>query len=264
MIDYKYRTKTCQLFDSSSVLILLTRGLKHPYRQILLIGFCIFAAEGNASEDQFPYKPCFEQAAEKFNLDPSFIAAVASVESSFNPKAVSSSGAVGLMQIKWPQTAKELGVNSRSDLFDPCTNIDAGANYLANLIGRFKSKLFALAAYYQGPTKIGKEGNIPRPSVFYIEKVLREELLIAELSELIKAGSCDLAAFQAISQKVHHPRKRLKETSLWLKENHTFCSTPDLIRLSNRLPELMGTADAKGELKQQIHHAILEKSARKK
>ena len=109
-------------------------------------------------------------------------------------------------------------------------------------------------------TKIGKEGNIPRPSVFYIEKVLREELLIAELSELIKAGSCDLAAFQTISQKVHHPKKRLKETSLWLKENHTFCSTPDLIRLSNRLPELMGTADTKGELKQQIHHAILEKS----
>ena len=63
MIDYKYRTKTCQLFDSYSVLLLLTRGLKHPYRQILLIGFCIFAAEGNASEDQFPYKPCFEQAA---------------------------------------------------------------------------------------------------------------------------------------------------------------------------------------------------------
>ncbi len=168
------------------------------------------------------------------------------------------------MQIKWPQTAKELGVKTRSDLFDPCINIDAGANYLANLIARFNSKLFALAAYYQGPTKIGNEGNIPRPSVFYIEKVLREELLIAELSELNKAGSCDLADFQAISQKVHHPRKRLKETSLWLKENHTFCSTPELIRLSNRLPELMGTADARGELKQQIHRAILEKSARKK
>jgi len=259
-----FRTKICQIFDTPLTPALPMSALKLLTCPILSVAVLSFAAESNAGQDQFPFKTCFEQSAEKFGLDPNFLAAVASVESSFNPGTVSSSGAIGLMQIKWPQTARELGVNNRSDLFDPCKNIEAGANYLAKLLARFDSKLFALAAYYQGPTRIGIDLNIPRPSVFYIEKVLKEELLIAELSELLRVGSCDLAAFQAISQSIHHPRERLRKTSQWLQENHIFCSTPELIRLNNRLPELMGTADVKGLLKLQISNAISEKSAHKK
>ena len=230
---------------------------------ILILMLCSISA--NASDKSvFPYKSCFEASAKKFNLDPNFLAAVASVESSFNPLAESSSGALGLMQIKWPQTALELGVTEKSDLFKPCINIDAGASYLARLFRRFESKLFALAAYYQGPTKIKKEGNIPRYSVFYIEKVLQEEVLIAESNGLNRGGACDLADFQSLSQKTHHPKVRLEEASEWLRKNHTFCSTPELLTLRNRLPEIMGTADAGGQLRLQINNAITKKSVPKK
>ena len=48
----------------------------------------------NASDDDFPYRKCFENSADKYGLAPSFVAAVASVESSFNPRAQSSSDAL--------------------------------------------------------------------------------------------------------------------------------------------------------------------------
>ena len=263
-MEYALKLENCQISDTTQHMTLINRFVK-PLSYLMISSLAIFfSLQSRASEGQFPFKACFEQSAERFSLDPSFLAAVASVESSFNPQAISSSGALGLMQIKWPQTAKELGVNRRSDLFDPCLNIDAGANYLARLLDRFDSKLLALAAYYQGPSKIEKEGAIPSLSVFYIEKVLREEQLITELNELVKSGSCNLTAFQAISQSVHHPKERLRKASRWIKENHLFCSTPELIRLNNRLYELMGTADVKGELKSQINKAISQKSAQTK
>lgn len=256
----------CQFFDGrylSKDSVGLGKILRAFTRQIIFLTFPLFSITGYADIEQFPFKPCFEKSAKKFNLDPNFLAAVASVESSFDPKAESSSGAVGLMQIKWPQTAKELGVLRKADLFNPCSNIDAGARYLAKLFDRFDSKLFALAAYYQGPTKIGREGHIPSQSVSYIEKVLREELLITNLSELARSGKCRLLDFQTVVQKNHHPKNRLKEASIWLQKNFAYCSTPELLRLSNRLPELMGTADAKGELKLLIYSAINNKSHKK-
>lgn len=222
------------------------------------------AAYSHASDSVFPYKSCFEASAKKFNLDANFIAAVASVESSFNPLAESSSGAIGLMQIKWPQTAIELGVVDKNDLTDPCLNIDAGASYLARLSSIFQSKLFALAAYHQGPTKIKQIDHIPRQSVIYIEKILQEEVLITESNELSRRGSCNLMEFQASSRRTHHPKLRFQHAYQWLTRNHTFCSTPELLTIRNRLPEIMGTADAKGELRFLINNAIREKSVNKK
>ena len=169
----------CQFFDGlylPEALVGSGKILRIFTLQMISLTVTLFSMNGYADTEQFPFKPCFEKSAKKFGLDPNFLAAVASVESSFDPKAESSSGAVGLMQIKWPQTAQELGVSKKADLLNPCSNIDAGARYLAKLFDRFESKLFALAAYYQGPTKIGREGNIPSLSVSYIEKVLKEEL----------------------------------------------------------------------------------------
>ena len=68
-------------------------------RYFILSTLITCAAYSHASDSFFPYKSCFEASAKKFNLDANFIAAVASVESSFNPLAESSSGAIGLMQI---------------------------------------------------------------------------------------------------------------------------------------------------------------------
>ena len=235
-----------------------------PSRTFVIICLLLSVSISNASEDDFPYKTCFENSANRYGLAPSFIAAVASVESSFNPRAESSSGALGLMQIKWPQTAKELDVEERSTLFDPCKNIDAGADYLSRLKRRFESKLMALAAYYQGPTKIGRENNIPLQSVGYIERVLREEQLILASQELEESNICEFTKFQEIAVYTHHPEVRFNKTYAWLKKYQKFCSTPVLLRIRNRLPELMGTADTKGELRFMIDNTIQEKSAAKK
>jgi hypothetical protein len=173
--------------------------------------------------------------------------------------AESSSGALGLMQIKWPLTAEELGITKKSDLFDPCKNIDAGANYLSYLNSRFESKLLALAAYFQGPTRIGKKNNIPKKAVGYVEKVLKEEALIASSNELKRDGKCEFTTFQALTQNTHHPNKRLEAAYRWIVAHHPFCSTPDLLRIRNRLPELMGTADSKGALRLLIDNTIRKK-----
>ena len=58
--------------------------------------------------NSLPYRECFESTARTYNLDRDWLTAIAIVESSLNPKAVSSANAVGLMQIKWPQTAAHL------------------------------------------------------------------------------------------------------------------------------------------------------------
>ncbi|RPG51588.1 MAG: lytic transglycosylase domain-containing protein [Gammaproteobacteria bacterium TMED1] len=224
----------------------------------------LFTNISNASDDDFPYRKCFENSADKYGLAPSFVAAVASVESSFNPRAQSSSDALGLMQIKWPQTAKELNIEERSELFDPCKNIDAGADYLSRLKRRFGSKLMALAAYYQGPTKIGREKSIPLLSVGYIERVLREEQLISASRELKGNKQCEISEFQQIAMFTHHPKERFNKTYTWLKKYQKLCSTPVLLRIRNRLPELMGTADTKGALRIMIDTTIQEKSAAKK
>ena len=102
-----------------------------------------------------PYSQCFAKAAQRHSISPRLLAAVASGESSFNKNAVSDKSAIGLMQIRWPITAKHLGFGNRSQLFDACTNVDAGARYLSELIARYDGSLHhALAAYNYGPARV--------------------------------------------------------------------------------------------------------------
>ena len=252
----------CQLFDT----LLQRREARNSnvnlHLRLVYLALSTFLISINsavASDDLFPFKSCFEASGKKYGISPNLLAAVASVESSFNPMAESSSGALGLMQIKWPLTAKELGITNKSDLFEPCKNIDAGAKYLSYLNSRFGSKLLAIAAYFQGPTRIGEKNNIPKKSVGYVERVLREEALIASSNELKRNGKCELVTFQGLTQKTHHPKKKLEVAYRWVVEHHEFCSTPDLLKIRNRLPELMGTADAKGDLRLLIDSTIRKK-----
>ena len=57
-----------------------------------------------------PYRSCFESAAANYGLPASLLAAVGSGESDFNSYAVSKRGAIGVMQIRWPVTARHLGL----------------------------------------------------------------------------------------------------------------------------------------------------------
>ena len=111
-----------------------------------------------------------DTAAREYKVPRELINAVIHAESSFDPDAQSSTGAVGLMQLM-PDTAKSLGVD---DPLDPVQNIRAGTKYLSQLIKRFHGDTnMALAAYHEGPTKVAKLGRIPRrrSTLKYIDKI---------------------------------------------------------------------------------------------
>ncbi len=117
------------------------------------------------------YRRDFAVAAERHGLDPLLLKAVARAESCFDPKAVSSVGARGLMQLM-PATARELGVK---DSFVAIDNIAGGARYLARMLGRFDDDLtLALAAYNAGPGAVERHAGIPPypETRRYVAKVL--------------------------------------------------------------------------------------------
>ncbi len=120
---------------------------------------------------KYPYEHCFRSAAQKYDLPLSLLLAVARGESNFNPRAKSDRNCHGLMQIQWPGTAKHLGIYRLEALYEPCTNIRAGARYLRELLDRYnENPHLALAAYNYGPGRIKNQagaGHIPRGAKWY-------------------------------------------------------------------------------------------------
>lgn len=143
---------------------------------------------------QYPFERCFKLASAKYSLPLSLLLAVSRGESNFNPRAKSDRNCHGLMQIRWPQTAKHLGVDRLEALYDPCTNIFAGARYIRELMDRYNGNLhLTLAAYNYGPKRIPKNttsSSIPEGAKWYssyiyhhLKYVLRGATLSAETSE---------------------------------------------------------------------------------
>jgi hypothetical protein len=124
---------------------------------------------------EFPYAHCFRRAAAAHELPETLLLAVARGESDFEPQARSHANAYGLMQILWPGTAKHLGLNQLSELLEPCTNVEAGARYLKELLQRYQGNLHrALAAYNYGPSRIPVSGGtLPDGAVWYSSYILR-------------------------------------------------------------------------------------------
>ena len=117
------------------------------------------------------YRELIYQAADRHGIEPAMLKAIIMAESSFNPKAVSSRGAQGLMQLM-PQTAESLGV---ADAFDPGKNIDAGAKYFRQLLNHLGGDVeLALAAYNAGVQNVLNHKGIPpyKATQNYVEKVL--------------------------------------------------------------------------------------------
>lgn len=120
---------------------------------------------------KYPYEHCFKMAARKYSLPLSLLLAVSRGESNFNSRAKSDRNCHGLMQILWPQTARHLGIQRLDALYDPCTNVDAGARYLRELSDRYEGNLhLTLAAYNYGPNRIRKNSgpaSIPQGAQWY-------------------------------------------------------------------------------------------------
>ncbi|MET0493706.1 MAG: transglycosylase SLT domain-containing protein [Actinoplanes sp.] len=113
--------------------------------------------QNSSSMAGVPYADMFLKAGAKYDVSPKLLAAVAKVESGYNPKAVSPAGAQGLMQLM-PATAKGLGVHNS---FDPQQAINGAAKLLSSHLKEFKSLPLALAAYNAGGGNVHKYGGIP-------------------------------------------------------------------------------------------------------
>jgi hypothetical protein len=99
------------------------------------------------------YDPLINEASQKYGVPFDLIKATIKVESGFDPRAVSSANARGLMQLI-PETAAKYGVRER---FDPAQNIDGGSHYLADLLKRYDGNVeLATAAYNWGEDRIDK------------------------------------------------------------------------------------------------------------
>lgn len=214
------------------------------------------AAE-NTLEDPLaalPYQDCFASAADRYQIDDALLMGIAIVESSMDPGAISSANALGLMQIKWPITATHLGITDRQTLFDPCTNIDAGARYLRELLDDLAAfspqprRRLALASYRLGPS--GFDPNVPLPADArdYIEKVTTQERLLtapAEEAVATTAGPvlpCLVQNLRGLAITTHDPTQRSAQVGHWLDARGQGCSALALIQIRNNLPVWLGTA----------------------
>ena len=111
-------------------------------------------------------------AAKKYALPEELLLAVITVESQFNPNALSEKGAMGLMQLM-PGTAREMYVD---DAWAPAQNIDGGARYLRILANMYGGAVVrTVAAYNAGPEAVRRAGdtvpNIPETRE-YVRRVV--------------------------------------------------------------------------------------------
>jgi soluble lytic murein transglycosylase-like protein len=133
-----------------------------------------------------PYADIINRYAISENLNPKLVAGLIQSESSFQPHAVSNTGAVGLMQIMpntWRQiqqqtricSARHNGDCTTECYYNPEVNIRVGTAYLSQLVNRYQgNKVLALAAYNAGPGAVDKYNSVPPypETEAYVERVL--------------------------------------------------------------------------------------------
>ena len=107
------------------------------------------------------YDSIINEASKKYSVPENLIKAVIKQESNYMPNAVSSKGAIGLMQIM-PSTGALLGIEDKESLKDPYTNIMTGTKYLSQMLNRYDGRLdLSLSAYNAGPNLVDRLQRIP-------------------------------------------------------------------------------------------------------
>lgn len=138
------------------------------------------------------YDVYFAEAAATCQVSEGLLKAIGKAESDYDSNAVSSAGAIGIMQLM-PGTAANLGVTNP---YDPKQNIMGGAKYIAELLRTYSAYSnglsLALAAYNAGPNAVKNAGyQIPKngETPAYVEKVLGYLTLPGEGAESVEVNT---------------------------------------------------------------------------
>ena len=146
---------------------------------LLLLTFPRFAL---AQIDPAPAGQFVRQYAAHYRVPPEFVAALIDVESRWNPLALSSKGAIGVMQLM-PATARRYGAFKP---FDVEQNIAAGTRYVTALMWEFHGDLrLVAAAYYAGDHGIAREQlNYHNPDVVAYVLAVRRQFVIRKYAAM--------------------------------------------------------------------------------
>jgi soluble lytic murein transglycosylase-like protein len=123
---------------------------------LLAVVPCLVAAPG--TDMRTLYSPIVKKIAGRYHIDPDLVHVVIRAESNYDAFAISSAGAMGLMQLM-PATARQYGV---MNIFDPAQNIEGGVRYLKDLVKLYGGQTrLVLAAYNAGQEAVRKYRGIP-------------------------------------------------------------------------------------------------------
>lgn len=161
--------ETTRLFISNEA----TSYIDIPTAQIQSIQEVQVADKITAQPATLSISEAVNAASDKHQIDADLINSVIRAESSFNPHAVSRKGARGLMQLM-PDTATKLGVKNA---FDPASNVNAGTQYLRDLLVLYRGDMVkALAAYNAGPQRVAQYHGVPpyHETRAYVAQIIRD------------------------------------------------------------------------------------------
>lgn len=170
---------------------------------IFILLFGVFKIQNIILKKIYPitYSEYVYKYAEEYDVDPILIFAIIKAESNFNPNVVSSSNAIGLMQLMdttAEEIANKLQINfmKRASLYNPELNIQLGTKYFSNLMKEYNgNQLLALTAYNAGIGNVKKwieqgiikeDGsdieNIPfKETNNYVRKIVRDYKIYIKL-----------------------------------------------------------------------------------
>lgn len=142
---------------------------KPIYRPFLLLQPYIRRLRG---KETAKFDQLIATACQRYSVEFELVKAVIKAESAFDPSALSSAGARGLMQLM-PGTAAQHGV---ADIHDPRSNIEGGVRHLRLLLDRFRGNLtLTLAAYNAGAEAVDRYNGVPpyAETQTYVQRVLQ-------------------------------------------------------------------------------------------